>query len=67
MPLAAFLQRVAVREGADVDEAGLFDEIAGHVRAVLATLAEAVSAKEWFDVIVELPEDYRGLVPARSR
>jgi uncharacterized protein (DUF2267 family) len=67
MPLATFLQLVAAREGADVDEAGLYDEIAGHVRAVFATLAEAVSAKEWFDVIVELPEDYRGLVPARSR
>lgn len=41
-----------------------FDEIAGHVRAVLATLAEAVSAKEWFDVAVE-PEDGGGMVPAR--
>jgi uncharacterized protein (DUF2267 family) len=67
MPLATFLQRVAARERADVDEAGLFDETAGHVRAVFATLAEAVSAKEWFDVTVELPEDYRGLVPPRSR
>jgi len=31
-----------------------------------ATLAEAVDAKEWFDVTVELPADYRGLIPARS-
>jgi hypothetical protein len=26
-------------------------------------LAEAVSIKEWFDMIVELPEEYRGLFP----
>ncbi len=55
-----------MREGARVDEADLFDEVAGHARAVFATLAEAVSSKEWFDVIVELPEDYRGLIPMRS-
>ena len=50
----------------DVAEANLFEEIAGHVRAVLATLAEAISSKDWFDVTVELPEDYGGLIPARS-
>ena len=66
MPLEEFLQRVAVREGADVDEAGLLEEISGHVRAVFAALAEAVSTKEWLDVTVELPGDYRGLIPARS-
>jgi uncharacterized protein (DUF2267 family) len=66
MPLEEFLQRVARREGADVDEAGLFEEIFTHVRAVFATLAEAISREEWFDVIVELPEDYRGLIPASS-
>jgi uncharacterized protein (DUF2267 family) len=66
MPLTEFLRRVAAREGADVAEAELFDEIAGHVRAVFATLAEAVSSKEWFDVTVELPEEYRGLIPASS-
>lgn len=66
MPLMEFLRRVAAREGADVAEAELFDEIAGHVRAVFATLAEAVSSKEWFDVTVELPEEYRGLIPASS-
>jgi uncharacterized protein (DUF2267 family) len=37
MPLEEFLQRVAVREGARVDEADLFDEVVGHVRAVFAT------------------------------
>jgi hypothetical protein len=33
---------------------------------VFATLAEAVSAKEWFDGKVQLPEGYRGLIPART-
>ena len=66
MPMEEFLQRVAMREGADVDEVNLLNEIFEHARAVFATLAEAVSAKEWFDVIVELPGDYRGLIPARS-
>ena len=59
------LERVRVHR-ADVDEAGLFDEVFEHARAVFATLAEAVDAKEWFDVTVELPADYRGLIPARS-
>ena len=66
MPVTEFLRRVAAREGADVAEADSFEEIAGHVRAVLATLAEAISSKDWFDVTVELPEDYGGLIPARS-
>lgn len=64
MPLERFLRRVALREGADVDDAELFDVVFGHVRAVFATLAEAVSTREWFDVIAELPEDYRGVLPA---
>jgi uncharacterized protein (DUF2267 family) len=66
MPLEEFLQRVAMQEGADVDEVDLLDEIFEHARAVFAALAEAVSTKEWFDVIVELPEEYRGLIPTRS-
>jgi uncharacterized protein (DUF2267 family) len=66
MPLEEFLQRVAVREGADVDEVELLEEISEHARAVFATLAEAVSTEEWLDVTVELPEDYRGLIHARS-
>jgi uncharacterized protein (DUF2267 family) len=65
MPLEEFLRRVAAREGADVDEADLYEEITEHARAVFATLAEAVSIKEWFDVIVELPEEYHGLFPPR--
>ena len=66
MPLREFLRRVAVREGASIDEAGLWDQIFDHARAVFATLAEAVSQKEWFDVAAELPSEYHGLVPARS-
>jgi len=65
MPLEEFLRRVAAREGADADEADLYEEIAEHARAVFATLAEAVSIKEWYDVIVELPEEYHGLFPPR--
>jgi uncharacterized protein (DUF2267 family) len=66
MPLREFLRRVAVREGVSIDEAGLWDQIFAHARAVLATLAEAVSQKEWFDVTAELPSEYHGLIPARS-
>ena len=49
--LAELLRRVAGRESADVDEAGLVDVVFKHVRAVFATLAEAVDAEEWFDMI----------------
>ena len=64
MPLEEFLRRVARREGADADEVALFEVIFEHVRAVFATLAEAVTTEEWFDITVELPEEYRGLIPA---
>ena len=53
------------RESADVDEAGLVDVVFEHVRAVFATLAEAVDAEEWFDMIAELPAEYSGLIPER--
>lgn len=66
MPLEEFLHRVAVREGTSVDEAGLWDQIFEHVRAVFATLAEAVSPEEWFDVTAELPYDYHSLIPTRA-
>jgi uncharacterized protein (DUF2267 family) len=65
MPLAEFLRRVAGRESADVDEAGLVDVIFAHVRAVFATLAEAVDAGEWLDMIAGLPAEYSGLIPER--
>jgi hypothetical protein len=66
MPLAALVRRVTGRESADVDEAGLVDVVFKHVRAVFATLAEAVDAEEWFDMIAELPAEYSGLIPERS-
>jgi uncharacterized protein (DUF2267 family) len=63
MPLEEFLRRVAAREGADVDEAGLRGQVSEDVRAVFATLAEAVSRKEWFDVTAELPAEYSSVIP----
>jgi uncharacterized protein (DUF2267 family) len=63
MPLEEFLRRVAAREGADVDEVGLVYRISEDVRAVFATLAEAVSSKEWFDVTAELPAEYSSVIP----
>ena len=67
MPLTEFLRQVAEKEGADLDEAGLFEETARHARALFATLADAVSDKEWFDATVELRDEYRAIVPAGRR
>jgi uncharacterized protein (DUF2267 family) len=69
MSLEDFLRRVAARESAGTDEeaqdeATLSAQVFEHARAVFATLAEAVSRKEWFDIVVELPEDHRPLMPA---
>jgi uncharacterized protein (DUF2267 family) len=62
MPLQSFLRRVAEREGVPPAEALV------HARAVLATLREAVGDEEFFDVMSELPADYKGtLVPAGGR
>ena len=66
MPAAEFLRRVAAREDTDTDEVTLVEEVSGHVRAVFATLAEAITAKEWFDVLAELPADYQSLLPKRG-
>lgn len=60
MPADAFLERVAEREGTDLDQAR------EHTRAVLATLRDAVE-DEFYDVAVQLPDDYAGLAhPARG-
>jgi len=59
-----FLRQVAAREGAGADEKALLSQVFEHARAVFATLSEEVSRKEWFDIVVELPEDYRPLMPA---
>jgi uncharacterized protein (DUF2267 family) len=65
MPMEKFLARVAAREGRDADLVDLLEEISGHARAVFTTLAEAVPAEEWYDITVELPEEYRVLLPER--
>jgi hypothetical protein len=57
-------RQVAAREGAGADEEALFSQVFEHVRAVFGTLSEAASRKEWFDIVVELPEDHRPLMPA---
>jgi uncharacterized protein (DUF2267 family) len=57
LPLKQFLIALAEREGVPRSEARL------HVRAVLATLAEAVGEDEIDDVLAELPAEYRSLMP----
>jgi uncharacterized protein (DUF2267 family) len=53
-----FLTRAAEREGATVPEAQ------EHARAVFAALREAVSSKEFSDVVSQLPNDYAPLLAA---
>jgi uncharacterized protein (DUF2267 family) len=52
MSVDEFVLRVADREGVTYDDAR------DHVRAVLATLHEALGDEEWSDVTVELPREY---------
>jgi uncharacterized protein (DUF2267 family) len=52
LSLEAFLQRIAEREGADVERAR------DHARAVLTTLREAVGDEEFADITVEFPQEY---------
>jgi uncharacterized protein (DUF2267 family) len=52
----AFVAEVARREGVTRGEA------AQHVRAVFATLREAVDEQEWHDTIAQLPGEYRPLM-----
>ncbi|MCW2947353.1 MAG: hypothetical protein JWR24_4070 [Actinoallomurus sp.] len=58
MTLDTFLDRIAERESVDPFQAS------EHARAVLATLREAISVKEFFDVTAQLPPDYQVLLPA---
>jgi uncharacterized protein (DUF2267 family) len=58
-----FLQRIVAREG------GLLDEATAerHARAVFAVLRRAVSAKEFHDMVSQLPGDIQErLVPATA-
>jgi len=60
MPLERFVALIAEREGVPSGVA------LSHARAVLATLREAVD-DEFFDVTVQLPQDYvSALIPART-
>jgi uncharacterized protein (DUF2267 family) len=56
MPVERFVRHVAEREGVAPVEAR------EHTRAVLATLREAVTPKEWFDMTSQLPDEYRALL-----
>ena len=58
MGLDEFLRRVADREGTPPLQAR------DHARAVLATLREAVADDEFFDVTVQLPDEYAVLLAA---
>lgn len=61
MPLERFVALIAEREGVPPGVA------LAHARAVLATLREAVDDDEFFDVTVQLPQDYvSALIPART-
>jgi uncharacterized protein (DUF2267 family) len=57
MPATDFLRRVAEREGLEPEVA------VGHVRAVLATLRDALPPDEFSDVQVGLPPEYSPLLP----
>jgi uncharacterized protein (DUF2267 family) len=52
MSWEAFVNRVAEREGVDPERA------ADDAAAVLRTLREAVGDDEFFDITVQLPDDY---------
>jgi uncharacterized protein (DUF2267 family) len=52
MSLGEFVLRVADQEGV------AYDDARDHVRAVLATLHQAVGDDEWTDLTVELPREY---------
>jgi uncharacterized protein (DUF2267 family) len=56
MSIDEFLERVAEREAVSTDVART------HVRAVLATLRDAVD-EEFFDVRAQLPPEYSGVLP----
>jgi uncharacterized protein (DUF2267 family) len=52
LQLERFVQRIAEREGVSPQEA------VAHTRAVFSVLRETVGDEEFFDVVVQLPEDY---------
>jgi uncharacterized protein (DUF2267 family) len=56
IPVDEFVHRVAEREHAPEPVAR------EHVRAVLATVRESVTADEWKDTLAELPREYEELL-----
>ncbi|HEY4427098.1 MAG TPA: DUF2267 domain-containing protein [Solirubrobacteraceae bacterium] len=56
MTLEEFVRAVAEREAVTPPEAR------EHTRAVLATLREAITPKEWFDMTSQLPDEYRAVL-----
>jgi uncharacterized protein (DUF2267 family) len=59
LSLAEFVQAVTEREGVPPEDAR------EHARAVLSTLREAVSEKEFSDTVAQLPDEYRALLSPR--
>lgn len=57
MTLDRFVECIADRERVSEDQAR------EHAQAVLAVLREAITDKEYYDVRVQLPDDYRVLLP----
>lgn len=59
LSLPDFVRAVAEREGAPPGHAN------EHIRAVLATLREAVGEKEYLDMRAQLPDEYSAILPPR--
>ncbi|MFI7132339.1 DUF2267 domain-containing protein [Nonomuraea sp. NPDC050153] len=57
MPLEEFVRRIAEREGVSPERAR------EHAGAVFAMLRESIAGEEYFDVTVQLPDEYRTLLP----
>ena len=62
MSLDQFLERVAMREGVPPEQAR------EHVRAVFATLRDAIPEQEVFDIAAQLPQEFAAVeaFPART-
>jgi uncharacterized protein (DUF2267 family) len=58
LPLDEFLHTVAERAGVEVQGPDDLERVRDQVRAVLATLREAVGDDEFFDTVAQLPGEY---------
>jgi uncharacterized protein (DUF2267 family) len=61
LPLEAFIERIAEREGVTPEEA------TAHARAVFSVLRDAVGDKEFEDTLAQLPDPYRLLLRQGTR